>query len=153
MLIATNVLLQKLLQDAIDHALAGPYSGGLDGVFVGLSIAPTTGQSPDSTMADITEANYDGYARQAVVWHPPYVEQGGANAVQSASLYWTPTDSTKPNTIVGMFLADANVAGNLLASEFFTAPQALAGPQSAFSLSLIFALAANTGFGGSTIIN
>lgn len=153
MFVVQNTLAAKLLQAAIDHAIAGPFSGALDGVFVGLSIAPTGTLAPNSPFTAIHEAGYTGYARQPVVWRPPYIETGGANAVQSAQTYWTPTDSVLPQTITGMFVADAITAGNLLLSEMFAVPQPLGGPQNAFSLALIFALAANSNYGGSTIIN
>jgi hypothetical protein len=153
MLIPMNVLLTKLLNAAIDHAVAGPFSGPLDGVYIGLSIAPTTAQAPVSTLSNITEAGFTGYARQLVVWHPAYDEAGGAIAIQSSSTYWTPSDAVLPETITGMFLADAIVAGNLLAAEMFAVPQPLAGPSNAFSLAVLFAQPPNSNYGGATIIN
>ncbi len=153
MLVAQQALLTKILAQLIEHAVAGPYSGALDGVFIGLSKPPTGTLTSNSPFTAITEANYDGYARQPIVWRAPYVEIGGAISLQSAQTYWTPTDTLIQNTINGMFVADALTAGNLLASEIFAVPQPLAGPQNAFSLALIFALGANNNYGGSVIIN
>lgn len=153
MLVPSYALLNKLLTQSIQHAVAGPFSGCLDGVFIGLSVAPTTGLTPSSVLAAIHEATFTGYARQAVVWHPPYIESGGAEAIVSSSTYWTPTDGVTPNTITGMFLADALTNGNLLASEQFAVPQPLAGPSNAFSLSLVVQLLASIGYGFSTAVN
>ena len=65
--VPTNFFLNKLLAQTILHAQAGPYSGVLDGMFLGLGQIPTQTLSPSQGLTSITEANYTGYAGQPVV--------------------------------------------------------------------------------------
>jgi hypothetical protein len=148
-----NAMLEKILNQSADHAVAGPFSGCLDGVYVGLSVAPTTAQNPNGVLANIHEATYTGYARQLLVWHPAYIEPAGSVAIQSASLYWTPTDAVVPNIITGLFLADAITVGNLLGAEQFDVGQNLGGPSNAFSSTVLVQLLTTLGYGFSTITN
>jgi hypothetical protein len=118
-----------------NHTVAGNFSGPLYGSFLGLYIAPTPVLTPANVLADITPANYTGYARQALAWNPPFINQAGLQDVQSGSLFFAPTDAVTPNTITGCFIASAVTAGILLASAPFPAPGvALAGPTNALSL-------------------
>jgi hypothetical protein len=75
-------------------------------------------------MSALTEANYDGYSRQEVVWYKPYQGTGGPAILQGASLLFAPTDALSSNTIQGIFLSDSAVsgAGDLWAGQVLPAP-------------------------------
>lgn len=153
MYVPTTFFLEKMLAQLIDHAIAGPFSGVLDGTFVGLAQVPSSTLNPSQGLSALTEANYNGYARQAVTWHGPYTDGMGQQAIQSAASYFTPTDDLVPNQITMMFLADALTAGNLLLSEVLPGgPIFLNGPSNAFGLSVVFQLPAGANFGDAVII-
>lgn len=87
-------------------------------VFVGLYQGIAAGISRERLLADLTEATYTGYARQAVgAWSGAYVSPSGLILVDGPALFFSPADAVTPNTILGWFMADALVAGNLLAIE------------------------------------
>lgn len=153
MFIPSQYFLNKLLAQLADHAVAGPFSGILDGVYLGLNIG-TTMLRPPNTMADITEAGYTGYVRQLIVWHPPYVEGVAVATMQSAGLYFQPSDGVTPQTVTGIFLADASTAGNLLLSEPLAGGSInMFSAQNAFSVALRFQLDPADDYGGGTVIS
>lgn len=116
-----HVLLQKFLQDAIQVGRS------LDGVFVGLYKA-TTGINPNMTLADLTEADYTGYARLAgTPWSADPFISGQRDTIQGPSCLFRPTGSAVTNLVLGMFLVSANVGGNLLSVAPFPAPRAMMG--------------------------
>lgn len=104
------------------QAAAGAVAGPLHGAYLGLFISPTPILTPASVMADIAEATYTGYARQALVWGSPYISAAGPEALDATGLIFQPTDAVTPNTALGMFLADAATVGNLIASVRFPPP-------------------------------
>lgn len=153
MYVPTTFFLEKLLAQLIDHAIAGPYSGVLDGLFLGLAQFPSTTLNPGDGLSKLTEATYTGYARQAVTWHGPYTDAAGQQAIQSAADYFTPTDAVTPNQITMMFLADASTSGNLILSEVLPGgPIFLNGPANAFSMSVIFQLPNGSNYGDVVVI-
>jgi hypothetical protein len=136
---------QKLLTDMANalraHALAGPVNGSLDGTFLGLYQAGTPVLNRANVLADITEANFTGYARQALVWDAPYTDQAVLEVLEAASLHWQPTDAVVPNVITGLFIASAAVAGQLLASVPLPSPGVgLPGPLAALTVIARFGL-------------
>jgi hypothetical protein len=98
-------------------------------------------------MGDIVEAGYTGYARQAVVWGAPYQATDGLQAMNAGSLSFTPTDALKPQTVVGLILADAVTAGNLLGMLLFDTPVPLNGPNQILDVLLTFGLDALGNYG------
>lgn len=153
MWVVTTVLLERILAALIDHAIAGPYSGPLDGLFLGLGQFPTPGLNPSQDLTAITEATYTGYARQAIVWHGPYAIGTYDQSIQSASLFFTPTGSTVGNQITSMFLADAVTAGNLLASQLLPGgPVFLNGTDNTLPLAVVFQLLTATNFGRGVLV-
>lgn len=154
MYVPTTFFLQKLMAQLIDHAVAGPFSGVLDGIFIGLGQSPTGTLTPSQPLSAITEANYNGYARLPVTWKGPYVDSAGSAKVQADGLYFNPSDSLKPNQITSMFAVDALTAGNLLFSEVLpNGPIWLNGPTNAFSLSVLFQLPNGTNYGDVVVIS
>lgn len=117
----TYVLLLRLLQAAIRGAGAGT-AGPLSGAWLGLYQPPTVPITPQSSMAQITEANYDGYSRQQIAWFPPYTSGSGPEQLSAQDLFFMPVDALVTNQITGVFIADAFYAGNLLAAAVLAAP-------------------------------
>ncbi len=153
MWVVTTVLIERILAALIDHAVVGPYSGPLDGLYLGLGQFPTATLNPSQALADITEATYTGYARQAVVWHGPFAVGTYDQSIQTASLFFTPTGTTIGNQITSMFLADALTAGNLLMSQVLpNGPVFLNGPDNTLPLAVIFQLLTATNFGRGVVV-
>lgn len=113
-LVPTRVMLADILA-VLTQAAAGA-AGPLHAVFMGLYVAPTPLPSVNLVMADITEASFTGYVRQAIVWGPAYIAQAGFEAMDAGSLHWQPSDAVAPNTVAGFFIASASTAGILLAA-------------------------------------
>lgn len=106
-------LLDVLSQLAAFQA-SGSFTGALENLYFGLATAPTPAPNPQTVLADITEANYSGYARQLVQWYPPFIESAGPFLLEGHSLKFTPLDSVTPNVITSVFLATAPVGGTYL---------------------------------------
>lgn len=94
---------------------SAPYLGPLCDAWMGLYVSPTAPVQQTSTMANITEASYDGYARQEIVWLPTFIALAGPQTIKGTSLWWQPTGGLTPNVITGAFLASAVTGGVLYA--------------------------------------
>lgn len=110
---------------------SAPYDGPLAFVWLGLYTAPTSPILPTSDLAAITEANYDGYARQEIAWFPEFVNQAGQVTKKGQNMQFAPTDGTVSNTITGAFLATALSGGSLIAAAVAPVPIPLNGPPNA----------------------
>lgn len=78
---------------------------------------PTT----TDTLANYTEATYDGYAAQVMVWASATIPTPGSGALTTwIPLLWTPTGSITPNDIYGYYVTDA--AGTLMWAERAPSP-------------------------------
>ncbi len=110
---------QVLANMLADTVLGG--NGTLVGCYLGLFTA-WPGYSFTRVLADLTAANYTGYARQLLVFGTQGTDPDERPEVESASLLFSPTDGVTPNTIIGVFLADAVAAGNLLGVGLLPAP-------------------------------
>jgi hypothetical protein len=105
------------------HVASGAYSGPLYQPYLGLYTAISPSASPDSVMANITEASFTGYARlQNTTWSGPSYAAAGLAEILTQLLEWTPTDGAVPQNIAGVFWADALTAGNLLGVDPFPSP-------------------------------
>jgi hypothetical protein len=123
-------------------------------IFVGLyqGIAPPAG--PESVMANLTEATYTGYARQALTpWTSPYNASVGFVTIDGPALHFTPADGVVPNTILGWFIASAAVGGTLLAIEPLATPAPLIDADSTLSIMPRFAIDPTASFGDSPEVN
>lgn len=118
----TYLFLFRALTDLVEHVASGPYSGVLDTAWCGLYQTPTTPITANATLANITEANYVGYARQAVTWFPVIQGQAGVEVVYAQNLFYAPTDVTIFNQITGVFLASASYGGDLLMAAALATP-------------------------------
>ena len=136
----TKLFMLRLAQDLI-QAAAGPLPGPLNNVWMGLYQSPTVPINPDSTLVNITEATYDGYSRQKVVWFPPWVSVGGPEILAAQDLWYSPTDALVANVITGVFLADAFYGGNLLMAAVLPVPgRVLGSPSDAMKVQAQFQL-------------
>jgi hypothetical protein len=149
----TTVLLQAILDAIYGHALPSGLVGPLDAVYVGLYIAPTAPINQNSLLSNITEATYDGYARQEIVWFPTFIDQAGPQTLEGASLFFSPTDATVPNTITGIFIASALTGGVLLAAQALATPGVpLIGPSNALTVVPQFQLPFQQIYGGGQLV-
>jgi hypothetical protein len=133
-----TLFMQRVAQALIEHSTSGPFNGPLEAVWMGLYQPPTPNIGIHSTLANITEATYDGYARQPVVWYPPILSSSGPETLYGQDLNFSPTGSVTPNGITGIFLADALTAGNLLMAAVLPAPVPLNGPTTALVVEPVF---------------
>lgn len=82
-IITTRALKQSILQALIDHAIAGPFSGPLDAIKIGLATGLTAPLDENLTLAGVTEASFTGYARTtAAVWGTIYFDSNGVCVVE-----------------------------------------------------------------------
>lgn len=86
-----------------------PIAGAVDGPFSACSIAlakAIISYDPDMVIADVTEADYDGYARQAVTWAaaPHNGSDGRPSIAVTTLLDFIPTGSSNPQTVLGAVL-------------------------------------------------
>lgn len=148
----TYPLLAAIMAAITEHASSGPFNGPLEAVYLGLYIAPTTTIHPNSLLSAITEATYDGYARQEIVWFPTYQDNAGPQALEGQSLYFSPTDATVGNVITGLFLATAETGGVLLAAQALGGiGYPLNGPTSALVVVPAFQLDPTANYGGAYV--
>jgi len=113
--------LVKILADLLDVTVAGNHTGLIGSAHLGLFVQGTPGFSESLTLADIVEATYDGYARLPVAWGSTGQDPLGRPSVHGTSDLFSPTGSVTPNTLTGVFIADALAAGNLLGLAYFPA--------------------------------
>lgn len=144
----TYLFLFRAITDLVE-AVASGYLGVLDTAYMGLYQPPTQPIGPFSTMAQITEATYSGYARQKVTWFNPIQSSSGVEAVYGPNLWFQPTDTLTPNQITGVFLADAIYGGSLLMAAALATPGVqFAGPTNGLSVKPAFQLPAIQIYGG-----
>jgi hypothetical protein len=96
--------------------------GVLSGIQIGLF---TNDVSPneDTTLAGLTEAGFDGYARANVVWDSIFRGQSGAYHVNSQLVQFASTDSTNAQVCYGYFVVSGTGStATLLFSEVFASP-------------------------------
>jgi hypothetical protein len=154
MWVVTQYFLQQFLDAVADLVDSQSSSPPLNACFFGLFTAPTGSLSNTTVLADITEANYDGYARQLVTWYPPFISAAGPYLLAAHSQAFTPTDSTVPNTITGCFLASAATGGvYLCGTSILPTPIPLTGPQSTILVDCEISLPFTPTYGGPTLQN
>ncbi len=129
---------------------ATPGAGKLHGLYVGLITSSVSDISPDTVRADVTEAAYTGYARQAVgTWSAPYDTQDGKVQVDAPALLFQPSDAAVPENITGVCYFDASTNGNLVATDPLDTPYPLPDQYSGLSYNPVAALPFATNMGES----
>lgn len=116
MWIPSTLFLQRMANAMIDPLGSGASFGPLGNTWLGLYIQPTPVLNYASTMANITESTFGGYARIEAVWDQPYFGSGLLEYLEAQAMHWRSTDSVTPQVIKGLFFADALTVGNLLLS-------------------------------------
>lgn len=128
------------------------YEAVLGNTWLGLYQAPTPVPTPALLMSGITEANYDGYARQPLVWFPPFLDVAGPATLAAQNLHYSPSDAVVPNTITGAFIATAATGGQLYLAAALSVPVALPGPSYALNAAAVFQLSFTALYGGPGVI-
>lgn len=149
--VATYTFLAAAMNDLIGYDPSSGMSGILRNVYLGLCQVPTAPFAPNSTIASLTEATYDGYARQEISWFPTDVSNLGMQEIIAANLQFRPTDSTVANTINGIFIATALTGGNLLMGTILARNVALTGPTTSLTVAPVFQLPTAGPFGGALV--
>lgn len=139
--------LTRILDDILD-LLADPAKAGmLGGSHLGLFQTGTPAFDEEMVLGDVVECTYDGYARQPLVWGNQGVDPNGRQSVHAGGLLFSPTGAVTPNTVTGIFLATALVAGTLLGVGYFAEGISFNGIEDDLSIVSVFAvpLAGNWG--------
>lgn len=123
------------------------YEALLSNVWFGLYQNPTPAPTPGLVMAGITEANYDGYGRQAAVWFPTFLDVAGPQDLSAQNMHFAPIDALVPNTITGCFMANAATGGILFMAAALATPVALPSPAYALNMAPVFQLAFTNNYG------
>jgi hypothetical protein len=120
MIVRTNYCLEQML-GFLTQDQSGAGQSVLYQAKIGLikaAIAPT----PTTQLADLTPADFDGYAMSgAVTWTTTFVDQMGLVTVSAGSKHYQPTGHAIVNTIYGAYLVD-NAGTHLLGVEIFLNP-------------------------------
>jgi len=118
---------------------------------VGL-IAAAFSPSPTLKLADITEANYSGYVRQAVgAWAGPFIDDNGLSYIQGTLLNFHPSDTTTMNTIFGAFMTPGSSSTKLTLAEQLASPIPLDATTTNLSIAVRVALDPSGNFGMSLV--
>lgn len=133
MQVPSRAFLNKLVKNI--RAGAGADSISLAACAVGLTkaaISPTI----DTVLADLTEADYDGYARVTMgTMSQPFVGPDDLSLTEAAAIQFRPgSDTTTPNTIFAAFLVGAGSdSQTLYLTEPLDAPVPLTGTGTALT--------------------
>lgn len=102
-----DALVMSIQMDLAALAAITGAGGDLDGALVGLYKAggpPTR----ETDLSALTEADYNGYAREAVTWDAPSIADDGTPEVLGSLGEFRPTNNLAPNPeILGAFLVEA----------------------------------------------
>lgn len=140
MWVVTYAFLSAVLDALTQASVSAFYEAVLGKTYIGLFIAPTPAPSPQLLLSGITEANYDGYARQPLVWFPPFLDVSGPYVASAQNLHFSPSDALVQNTITGAFIATALSGGLLYMAAAFATPVPLPSPAYAVNLAPVFQL-------------
>lgn len=95
---------------------------------IGLISAPFT-PSPTLTLASLTEATFNGYARKPLGNASVTFSGGdGKEYIEFPTVQFTPTGSTSPNTCYGVFFTFGNSSTTLWGTDAFATPVPMASP-------------------------
>lgn len=86
-------------------------AGTLDGALLCLTKTSAT-LDKDTTLAalELIEADYNTYARTAIIWGDPSVSDDGQVEVVGSVAEFRPTDALAPNQVFGVFILDTTEA-------------------------------------------
>lgn len=147
MWIATFAFLSAVMDTLGAAAISAFYESVLGNVWLGLYIAPTPAPTPSMLLANITEANYDGYGRQAITWFPTFLDSSGPQDLAAMNMRFAPTDALVPNTITGAFIVTQRTGGLLYLAAALATPVALPSPSFSLVSAPVFQLAYTNNYG------
>jgi hypothetical protein len=140
---------------AVDKMLSvlGNSSLQLGNGSIGLIAAPFT-PAPTLTLANLTEATFHGYSRQAL-GNPTATFTGGDGNeyVEFTTAQFLCSDTVSPNTIYGLFLTFGNSTTALWATDPFPAPLPMASPANQITITPRVGLNPTVNFGLNVISN
>ncbi len=147
MWVATYFFLASVMDALTAAAISAFYESVLGKTWFGLYQSPTPVPTPAMLMANITECNYDGYARQPLVWFPTFIDAAGPQNASAQNMHFQPNDALVPNTATGAFIASASAGGQLLLAAQFGTPIPLTSPSFALNAAPVFQLAFTNNYG------
>lgn len=147
MWVATFAFLSAVMDALAVASVSAFYEAVLGKCYLGLYQAPTPAPTPSLLLSGITEANYDGYARQPLVWFPTFLDVAGPQNMTAQNLHFSPSDAVVPNTITGAFIATTLTGGLLYLAAALPNPVALPGPAYALNSATVFQLAYTNNYG------
>lgn len=138
MLYQTTHLNNLLAQAAVKHLTSGGFDGPLYGALVALFKTAVT-PSPDVTWADLTEADFSGYAKSAALaWSGPLLESDGSYSDISDLKNFVATTATPfvSNAVYGVAIVDTSTPPKLLLFVPFASPVAITAPDQGIALAV-----------------
>lgn len=111
------------------------------------------GWSPGLTLADLTLANFGGYAAKAATWSGTYVGSDGNPSSISNLVNWQPANDDEPNTVIGVALLSENDDGDLIGIDAFAAPIGMETPDARINYALEFGLPISGDYGQGIIVS
>jgi hypothetical protein len=128
MLLGSDSLLNEIA------ALVGASSLGLGNASVALITAPFVMTPGQFNFNGLTEANFDGYARQAAAFAgTPFIDENGIYTIQGGAKVFQPSDTITSNTVYGYVLTGSS-SSTVMGGEVFNAPIPLTGPTTALTI-------------------
>jgi len=146
--VPTYALLSGMMADLIGYDPSSGMSGVLRNCYCALFQSGSPAPSKGSTLVTQTEADYDGYARQEVVWFPTYLDVLGPQAVTAANLQFRMTNTTTPNLITQIGLVSLVTGGVLLACSELQTPVQFSALTDQLTTAPVFQLTFNSIYGG-----
>lgn len=123
-MLVTTTYFDQLVMTLLPHDGTSEPLGPLNGAKLALISANITA-TPDTAWADLTEADFSGYAQSAaVVWGSGIIEGDGSVSLIGGSVQFTVGTATPVvgNTIFGAALIDGSTPPKLLGLEIFPEP-------------------------------
>lgn len=152
MWIATYAFLSAVMDALTAAAISAFYESVLGKCWVGLYQAPTPAPTPQLLLSGITECNYDGYARQPLVWFRTFLDASGPQIVVAQNMLFAPIDAIVPNTVTGVFVVTASAGGLLYLAAALATPVNLSGPPYSLVSQPTFQLAFTNNYGGPAVL-
>lgn len=146
--VPTYFFLLSALNDLIEQNPSSAEPNILKGIYVAAFQSGSPAPNVASTLTTQTECTYDGYARQAVVWFPPYIDPALPVALTAANVMFRPTDAVVPNLVTQIGLVTALTGGVLLLLAQLQTPISLANPLTAFTTAPVVQLPTTSVYGG-----
>lgn len=138
-MIVTSSYFDQLMQSILAEKIT---SGGFTGPLNGLTLVLFNKQLPltkATTFAQLTEAKFSGYAPATLLtWGTPIQQGDGTYTILSQLVTFVAAAASGfvPDTVWGWALIDTAATPNLIMSEMFGTPVAIAAPGNGFGMSI-----------------